>query len=377
MRTTDVVVIGGGLAGTAVALFLARAGAGVTLVERHDLGTLASGSNAGSLHVQIPFEPFLEGGDVFARGFAPVIPLLLRSIELWKELSADLGRDFEVDTPGALMVAETGDQLRQLERKAQIERAAGLDVEMLDRAALRARAPYLSDHLLGANFCAVEGKANPLGAASVMGAAAAKAGAAILRHARVEGIGVEAGGFRLRTSAGEIVARRVVNCAGADAARIAAMVGVDLAIEGFAIQVNVTEPVEPLVRHLVYSAGVRLTLKQTRLGALLIGGGYPAALDRATGRPLVNLDSVAANVAAAVRTVPALAGVNVIRTWPAIVNGTPDWRPILGEAPGVRGFFCCLFPWLGFTAAPYAAQLVADAVMGRKPPKALRQFFLS
>jgi glycine/D-amino acid oxidase-like deaminating enzyme len=376
MQKTDVAIVGGGLAGAAVALFLAREGVAVTLIEQHDLGTLASGSNAGSLHVQIPFEPFLADGEGWARAFAPAIPLLLRSIDLWKSLSSDLGHDFEIDTPGALMVAETDEQMRHLERKARIEREAGLDIELLDQPALRRKAPYLSRHLVGANFCAVEGKANPLGAASVLGAAAARAGASILRHVRVEGIAAGPDGFRVATTAGEIAARRVVNCAGADAARIAAMVGVALAIEGFAIQVNVTEPVEPVVKHLVYSAGVRLTLKQTRLGALLIGGGYPASRDPATGRPVVNLESLGANVAAAARTVPALAGVNVIRTWPAVVNGTADWRPILGEAPGVKGFFCCLFPWLGFTAAPYSAKLVADAVMGRKPPKELAQFFL-
>ena len=51
------------------------------------------------------------------------------------------------------------------------------------------------------------------------------------------------------------------------------MVGVELPLQGFPIQVNVTEPVAPLVHHLVYSAGRRLTLKQARSGGLLIGGG--------------------------------------------------------------------------------------------------------
>ncbi len=376
MKKTDVAVIGGGLSGTAVALFLARQGVSVTLIEQFDLGTLASGSNAGSLHVQIPFEPFLEDGEDWARAFAPVIPLLLRSIEMWKELSVELSHDFEVDTPGALMVAETDEQMRHLERKARIERAAGLAIDLLDRAALRAKAPYLSEHLVGANFCAVEGKANPLGASNVMGQAATQAGATILRQTTVTRIDRNGDSYTIDTSAGPIAARRVVNCAGADAARIAAMVGLDIALQGFPIQVNVTEPVEPLVKHLIYSAGVRLTLKQTRLGALLIGGGYAARWDAANRRPVVNLESLRDNVAAAVKTVPGLAGVSVIRTWPAIVNGTADWRPILGEAPNAKGFYCCLFPWLGFTAAPYSAKLVADAVLGKPPPNALAQFFL-
>jgi len=58
--TTDVLVIGGGLAGAATAYYLAREGAEVTLVERLDLNTQASGSNAGSLHLQIPYPEFIS-----------------------------------------------------------------------------------------------------------------------------------------------------------------------------------------------------------------------------------------------------------------------------------------------------------------------------
>jgi glycine/D-amino acid oxidase-like deaminating enzyme len=154
------------------------------------------------------------------------------------------------------------------------------------------------------------------------------------------------------------------------------MVGLALAVEGYPIQVNVTEPVVPLVEHLVYSAGDRLTLKQTRRGAFLIGGGWPAAVDAARGHLVVNQDSLIANLRIAALVVPALAGVDLLRTWPAIVNGTADWRPILGEAPRIPGFFMCMFPWMGFTAGPICARLVADAVMGRRPPKAFAQFFL-
>jgi glycine/D-amino acid oxidase-like deaminating enzyme len=74
--------------------------------------------------------------------------------------------------------------------------------------------------------------------------------------------------------------------------------------------------------------------------------------------------------------VPALGGVHLLRTWPAMVNGTTDWRPIFGEAPKVKGFYTCMFPWMGFTAGPMSAMLVAGAVMGGKPPKSFAQFFL-
>ena len=66
--------------------------------------------------------------------------------------------------------------------------------------------------------------------------------------------------------------------------------------------------------------------------------------------------------------VPKLADIRIVRSWAAIVNGTADWKPVLGEVPGVPGFFLAFFPWMGFTAGPVAARIVASLVQGRRPP---------
>jgi glycine/D-amino acid oxidase-like deaminating enzyme len=152
------------------------------------------------------------------------------------------------------------------------------------------------------------------------------------------------------------------------------MLGVDLAIAGHPIQVNVTEPAEPLVKHLVYFAGEKLTLKQARNGSFLIGGGWPARRSAVGGRPAVSLESLRANLRAAQRVVPGLASVRLLRVWPAIVNGTADWKPILGQVPGRPGFFINMFPWMGFSGGPIAARLTAELVLGRKPSVDLSRF---
>jgi len=371
---TDVLIVGGGLAGCATAYYLARAGVAVALIERFDLNTQASGSNAGSIHAQIPHEPFMSLGEEWARNFAPTIPLMLESIRIWAGLEAELGCDLEVSLEGGLLIAETEAQLRDVERKARLERAHGLTVEILSARDLRHVAPYLSERMIGGAFCPTEGKANPLKVTPAFARAARRHGARLSVNTMLTGLAPDTNGYRARTSRGSIRARRVVNCAGAEAGRVSAMLGVPLPIEGHPIQVNVTEPAEPFIPHLVYCAGEKLTLKQARNGSLLIGGGWPARWSAAGDRPVVSLDSLRANLAIAQTVVPRVGSLRLLRVWPAIVNGTADWKPILGEVPGLPGFFINMFPWMGFTAGPISALVTAELVMGRKPSLDLHQF---
>jgi sarcosine oxidase subunit beta len=145
------------------------------------------------------------------------------------------------------------------------------------------------------------------------------------------------------------------------------MLGIDLPIEGHPIQVSVTEAAEPLVKHLVYFAGDKLTLKQAKNGSFLIGGGWPARRSARAERPTVDPHSLRGNLRVARHVVPRLDSICLLRVWPAIVNGTADWKPILGELPGRSGVFMNMFPWMGFTAGPMSALLTAELVLGRKP----------
>ena len=364
---TDILIIGGGLLGAATAYFLSREGAEVLLVEQFELNTKASGANAGSIHIQIPHPEFLSQGEEWARNFAPAIPLMLESAKLWAGLGEEIGSDLEVSTTGGLLVAHTEAQIRDISRKAAIERRHGADVSLLSREDVLAIAPYISDDAVGGAFCSQEGKANPLLATHALAAAATRHGATILRNTEVSALEETADGFSATTNAGTIRCKRVVNSAGADAGRIAEMLGLSLPIEGHPIQVTVTERTAPIVPHLVYAASEKLTLKQTRDGTVLIGGGWPALRDETTGRLRLNFQSLRQNLRTAMAVVPALRDINVVRSWPAVVNGTADWKPILGEVPGHSGFFMNMFPWMGFTAGPISAFIVAELILGRKP----------
>jgi sarcosine oxidase, subunit beta len=360
----DVLVVGGGITGSATAYRLAQAGADVVLVERHDLNTQGSGYNAGSLHAQLQHEPFLELGEDWARAYAPATAFLAEATTLWQTIGGELGADLEAAILGGILVAATEAQLRDVERKVRIEREQGLDVELLDAADLQRIAPYISDAMVGGELCRSEGKANPLLAGPAFARAAKAHGARLLLHTDLVALERDERGFLATTSTGTIAARRVVSCGGIDAGRVTQLLGVPLPVESHAIQVSVTEPVAPLVTHLIYFAGDMLTLKQARVGSLLIGGGWPARVS-ANGTPHVSPESLRANLALAQTVVPALAEARLLRSWAGFVNGVENWLPIIGEIERVPGLYVGVFPWMGFTAGPLMGRVLADLVLGR------------
>jgi glycine/D-amino acid oxidase-like deaminating enzyme len=368
---TDVIVIGGGVTGCAASWYLAGEGVDVVLVEAGELNAQASGSNAGSLHAQIPADTFLELGEAWAADFAPTLRLLRRSIELWVDADRTLDGALEVRIGGGLMLASNSQQMRLIERKAAHEAAAGTPIELLDATELRRRAPYLSPGLVGAGFCPVEGKASPLVAAPAFARAAQGAGARILRRHPVQDIAAGRDGYRLQTPQAEIVAKRLVVAAGAGTSALRGLPGLEgLTIESAPIQVSVTEPMAAFIGPLLYYARAPLTMKQTAAGTVVIGGGWPARYD-ARGRPIPDADSLGQNLALALEVIPALAKVTLMRTWAATVNGTPDWKPIIGELPGAPGAFLAYVPWMGFTGSLAAARIVASQVQGKNPEPAL------
>ncbi len=374
-EAAEVVVIGGGVAGCATAYYLAAAGVDVLLLEQYDLNTQASGRNAGSLHGQIQFPSFVEYGSDWARDFLPALRMLVDSLAMWDGLSAELGVDLEVSRKGGVLVAETDQQLRRVAAKAELEQRAGFDAQVLSASELQQLAPYVAPRMAGGLYASVEGKANPLLAAPAFAAAALRLGARLRTRVTVTSLDGGNRRYRLSTSRGPVHCRAVVCAAGANTSALGALVGARLPVTDEPVQVNVTEAVAPLVPHLVYFAGDKLTLKQARSGSLLIGGGWPAR-SGPDGSPIVDPDSVRANLAVAMRVVPAVARAQLLRTWVGVGAGTPDLRPLLGEAPGRPGLFFGLFPHMGLTAGPILGRVLADLVRFGSTDRDLTSFAL-
>lgn len=363
--SVDVAVIGGGITGCAALRYLAEEGVETLLIEGGELNTEASGSNSGSLHGQVPHDTFLDLGERWAEGFLPTLRFLRASIGLWEEADRAHHGALDVTLGGGLLLARSERELRAIERKATFDRAAGCPYEILDGAELRRRVPGLSPALYGAGFCAGEGKASPLVAAPALARRGVAAGGRILARQRVQSITAEAAGYRLDLGGDTIRAGRVIIAAGAGCSRIDGLPALRrLPIQPVPIQVAVTEPLEPLTSALLYYARAPLTMKQTSAGTVVIGGGWPAQYDRHQ-RPVPDAHSLAQNLGLALEVMPRLADVAIVRSWAATVNGTPDWKPIIGEVPGFPGVYLSYVPWMGFTGGLAAARLAVNLARGQ------------
>lgn len=374
-QDVDVLVIGGGVMGACLAYFLSRAGREVLVVERDDLNLQASGANAGSLHVQLLSFDF---GTKARAGGAPAANTLAlgpASVRLWQQLERESGENLEIHVTGGLMVADSEAGMRFLEQKIALERQYGIEAEILDARGLLALSPHLSPRLLGAEYCPMEGKINPLRATYAVMRLAYAQGARFQRSSNVTAIARERAGFTVNTTRGRIRAQVVVNAAGAWSKEIGAMLGVHVPVAGAPLQMIVTEPAPPLVDHLIAHAGRHLSLKQTSTGGILIGGGWSAAFDPARRINHAMRDSIEGNVWVAGQVLPALNGLHMVRAW-AGMNIDIDGAPVLGPVDGIPGFFNAVTS-NGYTLAPIVSRLVTDLILGRNPELDVAPFLLS
>jgi D-hydroxyproline dehydrogenase subunit alpha len=360
-RHADVVVVGGGAAGLSTAYFLAKGGADVLLIDRDEAAMAASTANAGSLHVQLLSYDFNDDTPLDGGPAAHTLPLAPRSIALWKEIAAAAGEDLGIRTEGGLMLAEDEAGMAWLRRKSAMERRWGIESHVLGSNELRDLAPALSDRMVGADFVPAEGYGDPLRGMMALLHQAQGCGARLLRGAEVLGVERSGSGWTVMTSKGVVTAGRVVNATGPWAARIGRMVGLDLPVTGTVQQVIVTEPAPVLTRHLVAMANRHLSLKQQASGGFLIGGGWFGDFDAKTGRTSPLRRNIEGNLWVCERALPVVKALSIVRAWTGI-NPSIDRAPLLGEVPGLPGFYNTVTA-NGYTLGPVVGQITAEAIL--------------
>lgn len=347
----DCAVIGAGVMGASTALFLARGGMKVVLLDRGPICRGASGVNAGTLTMQMTR--------------AALIPYALRAYDMWMRTPEWLdGGDVLSRARPGLSVAFTELEATMLEERARARRKAGAPIELVDTARACAIEPGLNPTILLAGHCPMDGFTSAYLTGRAFRPALLAAGVDLREGCAVDGIGR---GFIVRTAAGPVAAARVVLAGGVWLEPMAAWLGIRLPIKTLVNQLVVTERLPPVMRTVLGVASGLLSLKQYENGSVLIGGGWQGEGDRDRGPVAVRPDNLLGNMRLAAHTIPALRDARVVRSWLGLEAETADALPAIGPVPGVPGAWIIGSVHSGYTSGPYMGRLLAQAILGQPP----------
>jgi glycine/D-amino acid oxidase-like deaminating enzyme len=412
-RRTDVVIIGGGIIGVSVALFLAEKGIAVALCEKGRIGGEQSSRNWGWCRTM--------GRD------AAEIPLAIESLRLWRDMNRRTGRETGFRQAGIMYLCQTEAEIAVQESWLNQASQYQVDAHMLRGSALDQVMPGATRSFIAGLHTPTDGKAEPALAAPAIAEAARDHGAQIFTQTAVRGIELAAGRITgAVTERGRIACTSVVLAGGAWSRLFAGNAGLDLP------QLKVLGSVfrtEPLNGPDISAAGSVFAFRKR------IDGGYSIArrnanaaeitpdhlrllsdflprliknrneirlrvgmrsweelrtarrwsLDEATPFEAVRVldPKPKPGILAEARSVlsgafPAFAPMKIVESWAGLMDVTPDAVPVIDQVAHMPGFFIATgFSGHGFGIGPGAGRLMADLVAGDRPVVDPRPFRLT
>jgi len=359
MQMADVVIIGGGIVGSSIAYHLTSAGCRNVLVLERESAT-GKGSTGKSM------------GGVRAQFSTPVnIQMSLYSIPFYASFEERLGYPCDYRAQGYLFCATSEKHIAYLRANYEKQVAMGLkNVRLVTGDEIRGMFPLLrGDDIVGGSFCSTDGFVDPYSAMTGFMTWAADHGATLWKSAVVTGIVRDSGGVAgVETTRGPVTARKVVNCAGAWAGEVAALAGVGLPVEPLRRMLVPSEPFDefPHTAPMIIDMSNGFHFRPESRGFLLAWNdpeetpGFKTEFDAGFVEKILTR---------AADRVPCFANlpVNPKRAWAGLYEMTPDHHPILGEAPGVPGFFLANgFSGHGVMHAPATGKILSDLILDGK-----------
>lgn len=360
-RPSEVIVVGAGVIGCAVAYELARRGASVEVLDERMIGMGATQASAGIL------APYVEG-----REGGPLLDLTRRSLGLFDDFVARVSSEGGVPVgyrrTGTLHVAGDEVEMRQLALMAEALANGGVAATLLDGPAARLEEPLLTSSVVGGLMLGAHGFVAAPDLTRATAAAARSHGAQLVESSRVKRIGSSDGGMTIETDRGTLRSDAVVVAAGSWSGAIE--------IEGVKARLPVRPVRGQLLRLAWNGAPPRRVLWSPKCylvpwddGTVLVG----ATTEEAGFDERVTVAGVRDLLEAACEVVPQAwkAGFHGARV--GFRPGTADDLPIIGRS--------CVLPNLmyatghfrnGILLAPLTAQLVADALLDGRIDSALQ-----
>jgi methylglutamate dehydrogenase subunit A len=350
----DVVIIGGGGHGLASAYYLAK-NHGLRNIAVLERGAIGQG-NVGRNTTIIRSNYMIGGNTAFFE----------KSLQMWEGLSHELNFNCMVSHRGQVVVAVSPGQLDAFARRGNIMRLNGIDAELLDRGQVMKLLPYLDYSndarfpVWGAIHQPRAGTARHDAVAWGYARAASALGVHIIENCEVTGMVLD--GERItgvETARGRINAGKVGVAVAGHSSQVMSMSGLRLPVESHVLQAFVTEPVKPMVHHVVSWGAELFYLSQSDKGGMVFGGhidGFNTYTQRGQFFKMKEVMECAVNL------LPFMSRLRLLRAWGGIQDMTPDGSPFICKTPVrnlyLNGGWC----YQGFKAIPASGLTFAHTI---------------
>lgn len=359
----QVAVIGGGAVGAAILYHLAKAGITDTvLLEKNELTAGSTWHAAGNIPTYANSWLGMRAGNY--------------AWQLYKELANNPDAPITYRHTSAIWPAHTPERMQLFQHLCGVSRSAGFDLAMLEPSEIENMHPYwkADDTVLGGILDPYEGDIDPSQLTQALAKHARALGAEVRRFTPVIGLHQRpSGDWEIETPNGALVAGTVINAAGSNGARIAAMAGLHLPVVTLEHQYMVTSPLTALEEDtatfpLIRDPDIRFYLRRER-NALLLGSyaheGRPVWKDSVPqdfDHQLFadDIEGMMAVFEAAASHVPLLAEAGAQRFVNGPIPYAPDALPLVGPAGGVRNFYHATGVQIGITHSAAIGKAMAE-----------------
>jgi len=351
-KTAEVAIIGGGIMGVSIAYYLAKQGVSdVVVLEKDLLAQASTGLSVGGIRQQ-----FSNPAN---------IRLSQESVRVYERFEDEFGADIKFRQVGYIFLAQMEETWNDFLSGVETQRQHDVPVEVLSQEDIKQRWSYLNvDDLKGGTFGPKDGYADPYLAAMGFANSARKLGVRIEEKTKVTGISIAGGRVQgVETSKGPISAPAVVNVAGPWGGEVARMAQLDLPVKPYRRQVFMTKSFDAIPKPvpMVIDQDVTFYFRGEEPG-IIMGMSNP---DEPSSFNLnVDRDFLEKVIEAAVRRAPLLEEAEILRGWGGLYTITPDDNPIIGEVPGIAGFFSAIgFSGHGFQQAPAVGLILSQLIL--------------
>ncbi|MDR0765282.1 MAG: FAD-binding oxidoreductase [Synergistaceae bacterium] len=351
----DVVIIGGGIIGTATAYNLAKFGRkDVVVLEK---GTVCGGSTGRC------------GAGIRAQwGTEMNCRLGLACLDIFEQLDSELGMPTGLNQGGYLLVAYSEKEFENLKKGMALQNGLGIKSRAVSLPEAREICPALdASDAVGFTYHARDGHADPFLTTFAYLEAAKRLGVSYFKNTEATGITVKGNkAVGVDTTKGHIDADAVVNCAGPYAQYVAKLGGIDIPNWGERHEALITEPVDPGVcPPMLMSFSGNYYIQQRPHGSIICGvspEGHPQDFKlRATRQFITHMSAVLKKM------LPSVKDIRVVRHWSGLYDMTPDGSPIIGETDVKNFYHSTGYSGHGFMLGPIAGRILAQRLTGNKP----------